>query len=142
MHSRWRSVRCHRINSEGWTNAADVAKRFGKKPVKWLELPSTKSYMTALERHLGFEVRKSDFKLVETSKVRGRSGTWLHPKLAVAFARWLDDDFAVWCDLHIDEVTHRSQVQLKISDGWGVVYSHCLSDAGGVVYSPVMRRQH
>lgn len=90
-----------RFNSDGWINATDVAKRYGKKPIKWLELPSTKSYMAALERHLCHEVRKSDFKLVETA--RGRSaGTWLHPKLAVAFARWLDDDFAVWCDLHID----------------------------------------
>lgn len=90
-----------RFNSDGWINATDVAKRFSKKPVKWLELPSTKSYMAALERHLGLEVRKSDFKLVQTIRGR-RAGTWLHPKLAVAFARWLDDDFAVWCDLHID----------------------------------------
>lgn len=29
-------------------------------------------------------------------------GTWLHPKLAVAFARWLSDEFAVWCDLTLD----------------------------------------
>jgi hypothetical protein len=31
-------------------------------------------------------------------------GTWLHPKLAVPFSRWLDDDFAVWCDLQIDSL--------------------------------------
>lgn len=92
------------FNAAGWLNATEIAKRFGKRPVKWLELPSTISYMEALSRRLGFDVRKSDNKLVETSRVRGQSGTWLHPKLAVAFARWLDDDFAVWCDLHIDEV--------------------------------------
>lgn len=93
-----------RFNGDGWINATDVAKRFGKRPAHWLELPSTKSYMNALRKHLGagFDVGKSDFKLVESSKVRGKAGTWLHPKLAVAFARWLDDDFAVWCDLHID----------------------------------------
>lgn len=35
----------------------------------------------------------------------GRSpGTWLHPKMAVAFARWLSDDFGVWCDLQIDAI--------------------------------------
>lgn len=93
-----------RFNSNGWINATDVAKRFRKRPAHWLELPSTKSYMAALHRHLAvsFDAGKSDIKLVETSKVRGNAGTWLHPKLAVAFARWLDDDFAVWCDLHID----------------------------------------
>ncbi|APO81656.1 KilA-N domain-containing protein [Pseudomonas putida] len=93
-----------RFKGDGWINATDVAKRFGKRPAHWLELPSTKSYMNALRKHLGagFDVGKSDLKLVESSKVRGKAGTWLHPKLAVAFARWLDDDFAVWADLHID----------------------------------------
>lgn len=99
------------FNSEGWLNATEVAKRFGKKPIKWLELPSTKSYMAALERHLCYEVRKSDFKLVET--VRGRSAvTWIHPKLAVAFARWLDDDFAVWCDLRIDDLLRSGETAM------------------------------
>lgn len=94
------------FNSEGWINATEIAKRFGKRPSHWLELPGTKSYMAALARHLvgKFDAGKSDFKLVETSKVRGKAGTWLHPKLAVAFARWLDDDFAVWCDLRIDDL--------------------------------------
>lgn len=41
-----------RFNSEGWINATDVAKRYGKKPVKWLELSSTKNYMAALSRIL------------------------------------------------------------------------------------------
>lgn len=93
-----------RFNSDGWINATDVAKRYGKKPSHWLELTSTHNYMAALARHLGpgFDVGKSGIKLVDTSKVRGQAGTWLHPKLAVAFARWLDDDFAVWADLHID----------------------------------------
>ena len=96
-----------RFNTTGWINATDVAKRFGKRPARWLELPSTASYMSALAKHLrGFDDGKSDIKLVETSKVRGQAGTWLHPKLAVAFARWLDDDFAVWCDLHIDALLH------------------------------------
>ena len=93
-----------RFNTDGWINATEAAKQFGKRPSHWLELPNTKSYMTALAKHLGgsFDAGKSDIKLVETSKVRGKAGTWLHPKLAVAFARWLSDDFAVWCDLHID----------------------------------------
>ncbi|MGJ8515096.1 KilA-N domain-containing protein [Carnimonas bestiolae] len=92
-----------RFNLDGWINATDVAKRFGKKPVKWLELPRTKSYIAALARALGVSnVRKSDFGLVKTSRGGHQAGTWLHPKLAVSFARWLDDDFAVWCDMQID----------------------------------------
>ena len=31
-------------------------------------------------------------------------GTWLHPRLAVFFARWCDTRFAVWCDMFIDRI--------------------------------------
>ncbi|CAN0570007.1 unnamed protein product, partial [Ectocarpus sp. 12 AP-2014] len=33
-------------------------------------------------------------------------GTWLHPKLAVPFARWLSVDFKIWCDEQIDRLIH------------------------------------
>lgn len=93
-----------RFNSDGWINATDVAKRYGKRPADWLRLPAGQSYMAALARALNLEtdVGKSHFGLVLAEKGGKVQGTWLHPKLAVAFARWLDDDFAVWCDLHID----------------------------------------
>ncbi|MDT4861502.1 KilA-N domain protein [compost metagenome] len=93
-----------RFNSDGWINATDVAKRYGKRPVDWLRLPASQSYMAALARALGLDsdVGKSHFGLVIAERGGKVQGTWLHPKLAVAFARWLDDEFAVWCDLHID----------------------------------------
>jgi len=87
-----------RFNVDGWINATDIAKRFGKRPVDWLRLPDTESYLAALARHLNVGFSHN---LIRTQ--RGRSGgTWLHPKLAVHFARWLDNDFAVWCDMQID----------------------------------------
>jgi hypothetical protein len=99
-----------RFKSDGWINATDVAKRFGKKPAEWLRLPDTAKYMDALARHLN--VGESHLLI---SSTKGRSGgTWLHPKLAVVFARWLDLEFAVWADLHIDallrgELTEKQQ---------------------------------
>ena len=89
---------------DGWFNATDAAKKFDKRPNDWLALSSTISYIAALEKALGFDAGKSGIKLSKTSKVRGQAGTWLHPKMAVAFARWLDDDFAVWCDMQIDDI--------------------------------------
>lgn len=90
---------------DGWFNATGPAKRFKKKPAKWLELPSTKSYIAALAKALGISnVRESDIGLVRTQRGGIAPGTWLHPKLAVAFSRWLSDDFAVWCDLQIDQI--------------------------------------
>lgn len=87
-----------RFNSDGWINATDVAKRFDKRPVDWLKQEETKQYLAALADALNCDPES----LLETRRGRYQSGTWLHPKLAVAFARWLDLKFAVWCDLHID----------------------------------------
>jgi len=87
-----------RFNSEGWINATDVAKRYGKRPIDWLKQDETKQYLNALADALNCDPGS----LLETRRGRYQSGTWLHPKLAVSFARWLDLKFAVWCDLHID----------------------------------------
>lgn len=84
-----------RFNADGWINATEAAARFAKLPYEWLRLPETAVYLEALSKCGKIP------QLVRTQ--RGRNGgTWLHPKLAVAFARWLSVDFAVWCDMQID----------------------------------------
>lgn len=87
-----------RFNSDGWINATDIAKRMSKRLDKWLDTQETQEYIAALGRHLNTP-KKGD--LIQATRGRG-GGTWLHPKLAVAFARWVSADFAVWADLHID----------------------------------------
>jgi len=100
------------FNDAGWFNATVAADRFGKRPVNWLELDSTVRYMTSMSSAL--KVDKSD--LLDIKK--GRSGgTWMHPKLAIAFARWLSDDFAVWCDLQIDKIIHGERESID----WGMM---------------------
>ncbi|OKO96209.1 DNA-binding protein [Xenorhabdus eapokensis] len=46
--------------------------------------------------------------LVKT-KAGSQGGTWLHPKLAVRFARWLSVDFEIWCDEQIDALIRGTQ---------------------------------
>lgn len=75
-----------RFNNDGWINATDVAKRFGKRPADWLKQDETKQYLSALAEALSCDPES----LLETRRGRYHSGTWLHPKVAVAFARWLD----------------------------------------------------
>jgi hypothetical protein len=87
---------------DGWFNATQAASKFNKRPVDWLALSSTDDYISALCRQL----RSEKISLLKVIR-RGRNrpdGTWFHPKLAVAFARWLDVEFAVWCDLQIDAI--------------------------------------
>ncbi|MEY2666195.1 MAG: hypothetical protein RLZZ384_366, partial [Pseudomonadota bacterium] len=38
--------------------------------------------------------------------VSQEQGMWLHPYLAVDFARWLAADFAVWCEKQIENMLH------------------------------------
>lgn len=81
-------------------NATEMAKPFGKRPVKWLELPSTKEFLFALT-----EVRKSDSGLVQTDKGGVNGGcTWMHEDVALEFARWLSPAFAIWCNDRIKEL--------------------------------------
>jgi len=92
------------FTEDAWFNATVAAKRFEKVPHEWLRLPETRRYLKALKSKYG------KIPYLRTSRGNG-GGTWLHPKLAVAFARWLDADFAVWCDDQIDVLLRTGQRQ-------------------------------
>lgn len=93
------------FNSDGWFNATVAAEKFGKRPNDWLSLPSTIDYLQGLERRYGavpyVKTARGGNQRTNTRK-SGIGGTWLHPKLAVRFAQWLNTDFAIWCDEQID----------------------------------------
>ncbi|MDH0745763.1 KilA-N domain-containing protein [Pseudomonas sp. GD03842] len=99
-----------RFNTEGWLHATKLADRFGKRIDHWLDNADTLEYIQALDEHLtGAESKILDTRnsgYVKTSKARvdRGGGTWLHPKLAVAFARWLSAKFSVWCDARIEDI--------------------------------------
>ncbi|NER58949.1 KilA-N domain-containing protein [Pseudomonas sp. MAFF212428] len=90
--------RAVRFDADGWLHATEIADRFGKEPHEWLRLPDTERYLEGLQRRYG------EIPYVKTSRARADrgGGTWLHPKLAVKFARWLDVDFEIWCDEQLD----------------------------------------
>lgn len=89
-----------RFYEDGWIDATTAAEKFGRVPNDFLRLPETESYIHGLERRYG------KIPYVKTSKARKDrgGGTWLHPKLAVRFARWLSVDFEIWCDEQIDAI--------------------------------------
>lgn len=89
------------FREDGYFNMTRAAKHYGKRAAHFLELPSTKSYIKALQRAIGL----SDVCLTKGGwHLNAEVGTWGHPRLAVVFGRWLDDDFAVWCDMQIDDI--------------------------------------
>ena len=104
--------------SDGWFNATEAAAKFGKVPYEWQRLPETVAYISGLERKYG------KIPYLKTKRGSG-GGTWLHPKLAVMFARWLDIDFAIWCDEQIDEI-------IRGKDNWRTL-RHATASANKVV---------
>jgi len=109
-----------RFNGDGWLHASKIAERYGKRLDHWLENVGTLEYVRALDEVISgreseiLDTRKSGYVKTSRARIDRGGGTWLHPKLAVAFARWCDAKFSVWCDLHIDallrgELTEKQQ---------------------------------
>ncbi|UOO81609.1 KilA-N domain-containing protein [Uruburuella testudinis] len=104
-------------NREAWFNATEIAAHFGKQVYEWLRLPETERYIAALckreeEKQENSNTGKS--RITKSSFIRSKrgnnGGTWLHPKLAIVFARWCDVDFAVWCDEQIANIISGGKV--------------------------------
>ena len=97
------------FNADGWLNATKIAKNFGMDPYEWQRLPDTKRYLDGLKRRYG------EIPYVRKSRARSDrgGGTWISPKLAVKFAKWLSVDFEIWCDEQIDRLLHGAPSALE-----------------------------
>ena len=87
------------FNDDGWFNATVAAERFGKRVDHWLKTQETNEYIAAL-----CESSNTSKKGYLRTKRGNNGGTWLHPDLAVVFARWLDIRFAIWCDRQVRQI--------------------------------------
>lgn len=94
------------FNQDGYLNASAIAKHFGKRVPDFLKTEQNQEYISALAEHLSKtkKIVLEENQLVIIKHGGNQSGTWLHPKLAIHFARWLDPRFAVWCDEQIEHI--------------------------------------
>ena len=94
------------FNQDGYLNASAIAKHFGKRVPDFLKTEQNQEYISALAEHLSKtkKIVLEKNQLVIVKHGGNQSGTWLHPKLAIHFARWLDPRFAVWCDEQIEHI--------------------------------------
>ncbi|HBU8916490.1 TPA: KilA-N domain-containing protein [Klebsiella pneumoniae] len=103
------------FTADCWFNATVAAKHHGKLPKDWLKTEATKIYIAELAEELGIAGTgvKEDFSPLLVRVEKGRNGgTWLHPELAVEFARWLSVKFARACDRHIKNLLLSKNFQL------------------------------
>jgi hypothetical protein len=105
-------------SDDAYINATQIAKAFGKLPNEWLRLVSTKEYILELQNALRANPvnQISELYFTKTGNSLDGGGTWLHPKLAVTFARWLDVKFSIWCDMQIESLLKGESVIIKKSD--------------------------
>jgi hypothetical protein len=84
-------------------NATEMAKPFGKRPAKWLELPSTKEFLSTLTT-IRFSDSEKYVLTINGGTTENGKGTWFHEDVALEFARWLSPAFAIWCNDRIKEL--------------------------------------
>ena len=102
------------FRADGFLNATVIASHFGKQARDYLKTEQTQQYITALAENLSVKTKilTKENQIVIVKRGGSEQGTWLHPKLAIHFARWLDPKFAVWCDEQIEALLNG-----KVSDG-------------------------
>ena len=105
------------FREDGYLNATQIAAHFGKLPKDYLKTEQTQQYISALAESLSerTKILTDENQIVIVKKGNSKNftqGTWLHPKLAIHFARWLNPKFAVWCDEQIEALLNGN-----VSDG-------------------------
>ncbi|HFA3656415.1 TPA: KilA-N domain-containing protein [Neisseria gonorrhoeae] len=92
------------FRQDGFLNATAIASHFGKLPKDYLKSEQTQQYISALAENLSVrrKILTEANQIVIVKRGGSEQGTWLHPKLAIHFARWLNPKFAVWCDEQIE----------------------------------------
>lgn len=101
------------FNDDGWINATEVASQYNKRIDNWLNSHETQEYINELKSLNSSDLQKNQNtrnsgNLIETKKGKN-GGTWLHPSLAVVFARFISVKFAIWCDQQVNQIIHGKQ---------------------------------
>lgn len=101
------------LTSDMLISLTEMAKANGKRTNDWMSLPSTKSYLSALEesntRKYGSEAKQE----VIVKNGGNNNGTWASKRVAIRFAQWLSDEFAIWVDAQIDTLLTKGAVTLQ-----------------------------
>jgi hypothetical protein len=92
------------FQTDAFINAGQIARQFSKKANDYLKSDRTQDYIKAMSSFL--DIKENQIVIVRNGAPETGGGTWLHPKLAIDFARWLSADFAVWCDMQIEKILH------------------------------------
>jgi hypothetical protein len=98
-----------RIREDRYVSLTDMAKASGKLFKNWNKLDSTKAYVGKLSGVVNIPPHD----IIQVKQGGKDQGTWGHPKLALRFAQWCNEDFAIQVDCWIDELLTNGSVSLE-----------------------------
>jgi ethanolamine utilization protein EutQ (cupin superfamily) len=107
---------------DGWINATQTIKALEAKHLNgFMKSKYFNEYLEAyckyhqVTREQVIRIVKGNFSNSDqTKRSITQQGTFLHPDLVVLFARWINPDFAVWCDTIIKQIlTGELEVRYK-----------------------------
>lgn len=96
----WNDAPICRRDSDGYVDATAMCQANGKRWNDYQRLDRTQEYLKALEAVTGNPATGDQAQLIQMTQggPAHLQGTWIHPRLAVDLARWLNPAFAVWMD--------------------------------------------
>jgi len=100
-----------RIREDRYVSLTDMAQASDKNFGHWFANKSTNSYLETLSGVIGIPI--TELVQVKQGGTPDEQGTWGHPKVALRFAQWCSDEFAVQVDCWVDELLTTGQVSLQ-----------------------------
>ena len=102
------------VKGHVYANANKMAEAFGGrvKLDNWKRSENTKRYIEALKKALR-ENHDTELIIVKQGGKATEQGTWIHEKLILNFARYLNIEFELWCDEQIATLLRDGKVEIK-----------------------------
>lgn len=90
------------IGGHVYADANKMAEGFGgsQRLYDWKNSSNTKRYIEALEKAYR-KISDTQLIIVKQGGKANEQGTWIHEKLILNFARYLNVEFELWCDEQI-----------------------------------------
>ena len=102
------------FSADGWINATATAKELGKDRLdNFLTSAAYLEYAAVVADAYSLDLRELKKTVVGKGKPQG---TYLHPDLAVMFARWISPAFAYWCDKQVAALIQKQQAAPALAE--------------------------
>ena len=103
------------IGDKIYANATNMCKPFGKLAKDWLKTAQTQRYISALGQK---DNNPNEFIISSKGGNVEDSGTWIHEKLILRLASWLDVEFELWIDEQISTLLRDGEVKMIKQDSY------------------------